>query len=354
MISARASGLVLALATLAWNYLFVHGFTVPSSLSTSAIVPKTAITFQVASQLGASVDVGIDQDQEQQQQSDNELMRRDRYVATNRFSVRQDQQAKFEKRWATRKSRLATLDGFRYFHLMRRVSLNEDGTNTYKEGTDNDSAFGNYVSFTIWEKKDQFQEWRQGEAFKEAHGGTSIGAFVSTMINSAFVLRGPPRPAFYDGLLLQSTVPQDVPTTVDGWRAVEADGVTTLPAECFVACNQFYVSSANAAAFEERWANRESTLREYDGFVAFSMLRRDVGDAGMDDLVQNKGEPSYMSTTIWRDRQAFDNWKAGSFGKAHDGSKAKSKVPPGPPLWSQPPQPVFYEGTLVISSQDGP
>ena len=130
--------------------------------------------------------------------TDKGLLKRDRYVATNRFAVRQGKASKFEKRWATRKSRLATLDGFKYFHLMRRVTLNDDGTNTYDEGSDEESAQGNYVSFTIWNKKSDFSAWRTGEAFKEAHGGTSIGSFVSTMVNSAFVLRGPPRPAFYD------------------------------------------------------------------------------------------------------------------------------------------------------------
>ena len=50
-------------------------------------------------------------------------LERDRYVATNRFEVRKGRAAKFEKRWADRSSRLATLDGFKYFQLMRRVSL---------------------------------------------------------------------------------------------------------------------------------------------------------------------------------------------------------------------------------------
>ena len=287
---------------------------------------------------------------------DGGLLFRDRYVATNRFSVRKDKQAKFEKRWATRKSRLATLDGFRYFHLMRRVSLEDDNKNVYDEGTDADSSFGNYVSFTIWQEKENFDDWRNGEAFKEAHGGTSIGAFLSTMMNSALVLRGPPKPAFYDGILLQSIVPESTPETVDGWRQVEADGENTLPAECFVACNQFFVPAANAAAFEERWASRDSKLSECDGFVAFGMLRRDIGGAEL-----NNGEPSYMSTTIWRDRAAFEGWRNGqAFKQVHGGPKkeegkgdAEAPQQRPAPLWSQPPQPIFYEGTLVISSKDG-
>ena len=70
------------------------------------------------------------------------------------------------------------------------------------------------------------------------------------------VLTGAPRPAFYDGLLVQQVPPESVPETVDGWRSVDADGVTCLPAEAFVAMNQFFVPGENAAAFEQRWASR--------------------------------------------------------------------------------------------------
>ena len=289
----------------------------------------------------------------------NGLLKRDRYVATNRFAVRSGKQAKFEQRWATRKSRLATLPGFQYFHLMRRVKLQEDGSCVYDEGADNDSAKGNYVSFTIWNKKSDFSAWRTGEAFKEAHGGTSITAFLSTMVNSALVLREAPRPAFYDGLLLQSTTPDisSMPDIVDGWRSVVADGVNTLPVECFVACNQFFVPNDNSAEFEQRWAQRESKLKECDGFVAFSMLRRDGSAKGHGTSPVTSDEPSYMSTTIWKDRASFDNWRSGAaFKQAHgsnDGKKEKEPATPPKPLWSKPPEPIFYEGTLVISSKDG-
>ena len=85
---------------------------------------------------------------------DKELLKRDRYVATNRkyylyvphlskmlsmsssflpsplllqgFTVRPGSSAKFEKRWADRSSRLASLEGFKYFHLMRRVGVDGD------------------------------------------------------------------------------------------------------------------------------------------------------------------------------------------------------------------------------------
>lgn len=184
------------------------------------------------------------------------------------------------------------------------------------------------------------------------------------MVNSALVLQGPPRPAFYDGLLVQAVVPDSVPETIDGWRSVSIDteNPTILPAECFIACNQFYVPSENAVAFEERWASRTSTLKDCDGFVAFSMLRRDGQQKGHGTVPMADGEPTYMSTTIWKDLASFEAWRKGpSFNQAHGGSGGQSNkkeggdvvVPPPKPLWSRPPEPIFYEGTLVISSKDG-
>lgn len=238
--------------------------------------PAAVNYYHAAKQHQSALSVSATDDIETLDTTDKGLMKRDRYVATNRFAVRKGQQAKFEKRWATRKSRLATLPGFKYFHLMRRVKLNEDGTYTYDEGETDDAAQENYVSFTIWNKKSDFSAWRSGDAFKEAHGGTSIAAFLSTMMNSALVLRGAPRPAFYDGLLLQAIKPDFIPETVDGWRNVEADGVQTLPVECFVEMVKFFVpSGADASAFEQAWTSKDSGLKEADGFVASSLLRRD-------------------------------------------------------------------------------
>ena len=55
--------------------------------------------------------------------AENQL-KTERYIATNRFKVKPNAGPKFEQRWASRKSRLAELDGFRYFQLMRRVPRN--------------------------------------------------------------------------------------------------------------------------------------------------------------------------------------------------------------------------------------
>lgn len=158
---------------------------------------------------------------------EGDKLKADRYIAMNQFRLREGAGPKFEARWANRKSRLATLDGFKYFNLMRRVPV-EGIVDSY------DDDFS-YVSFTIWENKPAFNAWRKGDAFKEAHGGTSIGAFLTTMVSSLLVLKGAPSPVFWDGLMHQSVVPESVPLTEGGWRVVEADGTTQLPTEAFIA-----------------------------------------------------------------------------------------------------------------------
>lgn len=82
-------------------------------------------------------------------------LQRERYIASNRFNVKENQGAKFEKRWAERKSRLAQLPGFRFFALLKRVEA-------YGAQYDDEGNFGNYISYTIWKNKDNFDEWRTG------------------------------------------------------------------------------------------------------------------------------------------------------------------------------------------------
>lgn len=278
------------------------------------------------------------------------LLKRDRYIATNRFAVRKDQQAKFEQRWVNRKSKLATLEGFRYFHLMRRVDLQNDGTTVYNGGDSAEEAQNNYVSFTIWQKKSHFSAWRGGEAFKEAHGGTSIGAFLTTMVSSAFVLRGAPKPAFYDSLLLQGKKPETLPPTVDGWRSVETDGESTLPVECFVGMENFFVPPEHAYNFEQFWASMKSSMADFDGFVAFSLMRRDGQTKGHGTVEMTDAEPTYVATLIFKDRKTFENWKA----TAHNPEEGAKEQEAPPKMWTREPEKVYYEGTLVITKEDGP
>ena len=82
----------------------------------------------------------------------------------------------------------------------------------------------------------------------------------------------------------------------------------------------------NGPAFEKRWADRESKLKECDGFVAFSMMRRDTGGKGHGVVpFDENSEPTYTSVTIWKDRASFDAWRKGTAFKKVHGAKPPSE-----------------------------
>ena len=131
------------------------------------------------------------------------------------------------------------------------------------------------------------------------------------------------------------------------WREVEADGVSMLDGECFVAMNRFSVAPGSEAAFEERFASRESTLDTYDGFKGFLLLRRDGDDPD---------GYTHSTWSVWRDRAAFDAWKGsegpgGGKPKADAAGAAAGGSPPS--LYTRPPTPTFYEGILMLESGVG-
>lgn len=268
------------------------------------------------------------------------MLQGQRYIASNRFFVKDGKEAAFEKRWATRKSRLAELPGFRFFVMLRRSDPVPDEPN--------------YISFTVWENKDYFTAWRKGEAFKEAHGGGSLFGFVDMMVSSTKTLKGAPKPAFYDGLLPIAPPVDNMPESVDGWRNVFADGINKLDTEVFIAQNRFSITPGNEVAFEQRWQQRQSKLRECDGFVSFYMMRRDAPKA--DDGY------NYISATVWRDRAAFDAWRASQTashgqGASADKPPAKShssgdRKPPSVGMMKGPPSVALYDGILSLYAPD--
>jgi len=182
---------------------------------------------------------------------DNGLLDRERYVVFNRFQSRDGAGPRFEKRWADRKSSLKVLDGFRFFTLLRRaddVQLN-DRPVEYAQGT------ADYMSMTVWETKKNFNSWRTGYAFKEAHGGGSIAGFLSAVVGSMMVIKSTPIPAMWDALCTITTATRNCPLELKNRDASElavTDGSTLLPAECFVAMNRFPVKAECSRAFEQR------------------------------------------------------------------------------------------------------
>jgi len=269
----------------------------------------------------------------------------DRYVASNRFKLQAGKGPVFEKRWAERKSRLANLDGFRFFTLMRRVEGTPAGAPPRPAGADEEY---DYVSLTIWEDKGGFNAWRTGEAFKEAHGGGTLFGFVGMLVASMMVLKGGPAPAFYDGLLpVVKPPPEDTPwKAVGGWRDVPADGVNPLDTDVFVAMNRFKVLPGKQAPFEQRWAARESSLEKMDGFLTFLLMRRDA--------LQAEDGYNYSTLTVWKNRAAFDAWREFSVNAnaAKRGAEA-GEAAAAEPMFDGPPSALLYEGVLALLSEKG-
>ena len=258
-----------------------------------------------------------------------DALKPERYIASNRFKVRKNAGPKFEKRWADRKSRLADLEGFRFFTLLKRVE--EDGSEW------SSSDLGNYISFTVWANKENFNTWRSGDAFKEAHGGGGLTGFIGLLSTALFILDGGPKPAFYDALLpivSDGSVLSNL-RSENGWRKVEADGVSPIDPEIFLVQNSFKVVEGEERRFEQQWANKESSLLQFPGFVGFYLQRRDATKA--DDGF------NFMSSAFWKDKASYLKWKS-STSEIIDFFANDLSGPPGI---------SFYEGKLTLLSPQG-
>ena len=166
------------------------------------------------------------------------------------------------------------------------------------------------------------------------------GSFVRT---AAWAIEDEPTPASLEKAARRKPSTTTPSTPPAAWKQVEADGVSQLDGEAFVAMNRFSVVEGSEDAFEARFANRESTLASFDGFKGFMLLRREgAADDGF----------THSTWSLWRDRAAFEVWR--------DSEKRAGKPKPaagggGPPpnIFVRPPVPTFYESILVLESAKG-
>ena len=95
---------------------------------------------------------------------------------------------------------------------------------------------------------------------------------------------------------------------------------------------------------QARFAARESTLAQYEGFKAFLLLRRDGSDP--DGF-------THSTWSVWRDRAAFEAWQGSEQRAGKPGPQAASAPEGGKPPFVRKPVPTFYEGILVLESAKG-
>ena len=88
------------------------------------------------------------------------------FIAMNRFRIALGRETDFENLWRKRESYLASVPGFREFHLLRGPA-HEDGTL--------------YASHSVWESRETFEAWTKSDSFRNAHAkgkapdGTYLG-----------------------------------------------------------------------------------------------------------------------------------------------------------------------------------
>jgi heme-degrading monooxygenase HmoA len=100
----------------------------------------------------------------------------------------------------------------------------------------------------------------------------------------------------------------------------------------FIAMNRFKVPQDAAEQFETMWRERDSHLREMDGFVEFHMLR---GPEREDHVL-------YASHTVWASKAAFEAWtRSEQFRRSH------ARAPSSKPLYLGHPE---FEGFDVVQA----
>lgn len=94
----------------------------------------------------------------------------------------------------------------------------------------------------------------------------------------------------------------------------------------YVAMNRFKVKAGREAEFEAVWKNRNSTLKEMEGFVSFHLLRGDVNGP--------EGYRAYVSHSVWRSHDDFAAWtKSQNFRDAHRNAGDTKDIYLGPPVF---------------------
>ncbi len=180
----------------------------------------------------------------------------------------------------------------------------------------------NYTSMTVWQEKANFTVWREGDAFKEAHGGGTFKGVLDMLVSSARTLKGKPKAQMFEATATVSTPvrPEDLPSSPGGWREVNADGVNIIDSECFMVMQDDVPTSAAkdlAAAATEAKAGAP-------GFRFSTVLVPDAkngkGDTGRASIVQ-----------VWDSRSAFEAAGAPSPSDAAN----------------------FFEGVLVLTTHKG-
>jgi heme-degrading monooxygenase HmoA len=82
------------------------------------------------------------------------------FFAMNRFQVKRGSEADFEAVWLSREVFINREPGFVAFHMLKGPQTEE---------------YTLYVSHTMWESPEHFENWTRSESFRAAHKGAGAG-----------------------------------------------------------------------------------------------------------------------------------------------------------------------------------
>lgn len=87
------------------------------------------------------------------------------YIAMNRFRIAPGKEEDFINIWKNRDTHLDSVPGFKEFHLIKGPG---------------DEGHTLFASHSIWESKQDFDNWTHSEAFRKAHAnaGDSKGIYL--------------------------------------------------------------------------------------------------------------------------------------------------------------------------------
>jgi|GEM_PF-173145 len=106
----------------------------------------------------------------------------------------------------------------------------------------------------------------------------------------------------------------------------------------FIAMNRFQVKVPQADAFQKVWAERESFLSEFEGFIRFQLLRGQVKE-GAESV-------EFVSHSTWLNEGAFLAWMNSDSSKKAHSKPAESGKPTTRDMVMGPPQFQGYEVAL--------
>ena len=76
------------------------------------------------------------------------------FIAMNRFKIAKGRESEFTDIWRQRDTYLASVPGFKEFHLLQGPETDE---------------YTLFASHSVWSSRAAFEDWTRSEAFRKAH-----------------------------------------------------------------------------------------------------------------------------------------------------------------------------------------